>query len=125
MPQIAKSAEQISLEDRIAKATSLVKTMRLQLASVRKRNKAERERLRRMTKCKDLEKKGEEMFGKLMEDVAQGPIMVQPMNGNKQEKSDMAKENGKKSYIVPQDGVSNLNPTVGSSGSSSSKSKQW
>ena len=80
MPQVAKYREQVLLEDRIRKATTLVKTMRLQLASVRKRNKAERERARRSAKCKYLQEKGESEFLKLMQDVSSGPITVPPVS---------------------------------------------
>ena len=127
MPQIAKSREQLLLEERISKATALVKTMRMQLQSVRKRNKAERERQRRSSKCKSLKEKGEQEFLKLMEDVSAGAITV-PVGADFKNKrqTDMDDDNDldapfeKRAKNVPGIGASDI-----TGGSSSSNSKQW
>ena len=126
MPQVAKSKEQVLLEERISKATTLVKTMRLQLASVRKRNKAERERARLSSKCKSLEQKGEQEFLKLMEDVNHGAILVpnshgmtvDPENQKAVMKNNLDGKNQKSEVATTTASVNQFG------GSSSSKSKQ-
>ena len=122
MPQVAKSREQVLLEDRISKATTLVKTMRLQLASVRKRNKADRERARRSAKCKDLQQNGETEFMKLMQDVSSGPIAV-PLLSSGMEKLNGVKGDAKKTTEEkPNSAVADFSIHDKSSSSSSSKS---
>ena len=126
MPQIAKSREQVLLEERISKATTLVKTMRLQLQSVRKRNKAERERQRRSSKCISLEEKGEQEFLKLMEDVGAGAITV-PVGGEFKDKRQSAMDAGGNLRNPSGKKTENTKGVVFSDitgGSSSSKSKQ-
>ena len=69
MPQVPKSEEQRKLESRISRTQSLLSAMRNQLASVRKRNKADREKARRAEKVDALDEKQEEAFQILMNEV--------------------------------------------------------
>ena len=69
MPQQPKTPEQIALEQRIATASGLVKTMQLQLQSIRRRNRASREKARRQTKVSELREKQDKAFKELLKDI--------------------------------------------------------
>ena len=69
MPQIAKTNEQVLLEERITKTTGLLRTMRLQLAAIRRRNKAARERSRRHERTTELKNKQCKAFEELWREV--------------------------------------------------------
>ena len=70
MPQIPKTEEQHLLEERISKTNSLLRTMKLQLAAIRRRNKAARERERRQCRTQDLKEKQCRAFEELWRDAA-------------------------------------------------------
>ena len=62
MPQVQKSQDQIDLELRINKCASLLRKMRSQLKSVRKRGKANREQLRRANRVDEQEQENDQEF---------------------------------------------------------------
>ena len=62
MPQQPKTEEQLQLEAKIASCCGLLKTLRLQLVSIRRRNKASREQARRKAKCTSLAEKQQAEF---------------------------------------------------------------
>ena len=67
MPQVCKSEEQLLLEERITKTSAVLRTMKLQLQAIRRRNKAARERSRRASRTQALKEKQSRAFEELYE----------------------------------------------------------
>ena len=69
MPQVAKAANQVALENRISKCKQLLRHLNSSLKSMRARNKAERERNRREEKMKSLDRNIQAAYGGLADGI--------------------------------------------------------
>ena len=92
MTQVKKSKEQTALENRISRCNKLLRTMKSQLKSVRRRNRANREKRRRSQNVNTLKKRQEEEFNSLLDDIkkARASRMIKAMqkNGKKSKKAE-------------------------------------
>ena len=127
MPQVSKSEEQLLLEERITKTASVLRTMRLQLQAIRRRNKAARERSRRASRTQALKEKQSKAFEELYEQA----MLLEAANEDFLDDDDDEPKPRRRKVDKPAELFSNVNPkaTVNPSeqfgGSSSSKDKMW
>ena len=114
MPQVSKTQEQLILEQKIAKAKSLLKHLEAQVLSLRLRNKADRERDRRQDKLNKLDQSIDEDYEAL---IRTGDTYIPNPNGNKKTNGVQKSSPGD---VIP-NGVGNGIGVANQSGSSSSK----